>query len=213
VSSAKAPTAALLKLRPLVAEIAPDVELADEALELALSVVEAAEDDAELLLAVALAEELDSEDSEAVDEAALEAVEEAWEALLDSAEPLLVVEAGAATAKSCQRTSHICIAAQVGLTSTSDILHESESAGTQSRLPTSQVRSTAIGARSGRQDSSVACESWVDITRHSAARRGQKRVGRARRVEGARARQGTALGKGAGGGHDLRVIASSHVVV
>jgi hypothetical protein len=68
------PTAALLKLRPLVAEIASDVELADEALEMALSVVEAAEDDAELLLAVALVDELDSADS---DEAALDAVEDA----------------------------------------------------------------------------------------------------------------------------------------
>jgi hypothetical protein len=124
-----------------------------------------------------------------------------------------VVEAGAATAKSCQRKGCICIAAQVRLTGTPDVLHESESAGTQSRLPTSQVRSTAIGACGGSQYSGVASESWVDITRHSAARGGQKRVGRARCVKGARARQGTALGEGAGCGHDLRVIASSHVVV
>lgn len=91
----------------MVAETAPEVELADEELELALSVVEAADEDAELLLAVALVEELESEDSEAVEEAVPEAVEEACEALLDSAEPLLVVEAGAATAKSCQHTEHI----------------------------------------------------------------------------------------------------------
>jgi hypothetical protein len=99
------------------------------------------------------------------------------------------------------------------LTGAANVLHESESAGTQSRLPTGQVRSTAIGVRGGREDSGVASESWVDIARHSTARGGQKRVGRARRVEGARARQGTALGKGAGGRHDLRVIASSHVVI
>jgi hypothetical protein len=53
-----------------VAEPAPDVELADEELELALSVSEEAADaDEELLLAVALVEELESEDSEAVEEA------------------------------------------------------------------------------------------------------------------------------------------------
>ena len=99
------------------------------------------------------------------------------------------------------------------LTSISDVLHESESAGSQRRLPTSQVRSTAIGARSGRQYSGVAGEAWVDIARHSTARSGQKRVGRACCVEGARARKGTALSEGAGGGHDLRPIASSSVVV
>lgn len=78
VSSATAPTAALLKLRLLAAGTAPEVELADEELELALSVSEEAADaEEELLLAVALVEELDSEDSEAVDEAVLEAVEEA----------------------------------------------------------------------------------------------------------------------------------------
>jgi hypothetical protein len=66
-----------LRPRPLIAVPAPEVELADEELELALSVEEAAEEDTELLLAVALVEELESEDSEAVDEAALEAVDEA----------------------------------------------------------------------------------------------------------------------------------------
>lgn len=130
MSNATAPTAALLKPRPLVAELAPDAELADEELELALSVVEAADDDTEPLLAVALVDELESEDSEAVDEAALEAVEEAPEARLDSAEPLLVVEAGAATAKGCQRKVCICITAQVRLTCAADVLHKSESAGT-----------------------------------------------------------------------------------
>jgi hypothetical protein len=50
--------------------------------------------------------------------------------LLDSAEPLLVVEAGAATAKDCQRTFRICTTAQTRLTSAADVLHESESAGT-----------------------------------------------------------------------------------
>jgi len=78
VSSATTPAAALWKPRLFVVEPAPDVELADEELELALSVSEEAADaDEELLLAVALVEELESEDSEAVDEVALEAVEEA----------------------------------------------------------------------------------------------------------------------------------------
>jgi hypothetical protein len=76
VSSATAPAAALFRPRLLVAGLAPDVELADEELELALSAAEAADEDAELLLAVVLVEELESEDSEAVDEAVLEAVEE-----------------------------------------------------------------------------------------------------------------------------------------
>lgn len=102
-----APTAALLKPRPLVAKLAPDVELADEELELALSVPEAADEDAELLLAVALDEELEPEDCEAVDEAVSESVEEASEVLLDTAELLPVVEAGAATARNCQRADHM----------------------------------------------------------------------------------------------------------
>jgi hypothetical protein len=76
VSSATAPAVALFRPRLLVAGLAPDVELADEELELALSTAEAADEDAELLLAVVLVEELESEDSEAVDEAVLEAVEE-----------------------------------------------------------------------------------------------------------------------------------------
>jgi len=78
----------------LVAEPAPDVELADEELELALST---ADEDAEFLLAV----ELDPEDREAVDEALSESVAEASEVLLAVAEPLPVVEAGAATARNC----------------------------------------------------------------------------------------------------------------
>jgi hypothetical protein len=78
----------------LVAEPAPDVELADEELELALST---ADEDAEFLLAV----ELDPEDREAVDEALSESVAEASEVLLAVAEPLPVAEAGAATARNC----------------------------------------------------------------------------------------------------------------
>lgn len=102
VSSATAPTAALLKPRPLVAEPAPDVELADEELELALSVAEPADEDAEVLLAVVLAEELEPEDCEAVDDVVSESDDaEASEVLLDAAEPLPVVEGGAATATSC----------------------------------------------------------------------------------------------------------------
>ena len=67
-----------MRPRPSTTELAPDVELADEELELAFSVPEEAADaDEELLLAVALVEELESEDPEAVDEAALEAVDEA----------------------------------------------------------------------------------------------------------------------------------------
>ena len=96
VSSATAPTATLLRPRPLVAELASDVELAEEELSLALS---AADEDAELLLAVALVEELEPEDCEAVDEAVSESVWEASEVLLAVAEPLPVVEAGAATAR------------------------------------------------------------------------------------------------------------------
>ena len=98
VSSATAPTATLLRPRPLVAELAPDVELAEEELSLALS---AADEDAELLLAVALVEELEPEDCEAVDEAVSESVWEASEVLLAVAEPLPVVEAGVATAGNC----------------------------------------------------------------------------------------------------------------
>lgn len=94
VSSATAPTATLLRPRPLVAELASDVELAEEELSLALS---AADEDAELLLAVALVEELEPEDCEAVDEAVSESVWEASEVLLAVAEPLPVVEAGVAT--------------------------------------------------------------------------------------------------------------------
>ena len=78
----------------MVAEPAPYVELADEELELALST---ADEDAEFLLAV----ELDPEDREAVDEALSESVAEASEVLLAVAEPLPVVEAGAATARNC----------------------------------------------------------------------------------------------------------------
>ena len=92
VNSATAPTATLLKTRPLVAELAPDVELADEELELALS---AADEDAEFLLAV----ELEPDDREAADEAVSESVADASEVLLAVAEPLPVVEAGAATAR------------------------------------------------------------------------------------------------------------------
>jgi len=69
-----APTTALLRPRPLTAELAPDVELADEELELALSAAEAAEEDEELLLAVAL--ELEPEACDAADEAALESAVE-----------------------------------------------------------------------------------------------------------------------------------------
>ena len=99
------------------------------------------------------------------------------------------------------------------LTRISNVLHESKSAGTQRRLPTSKVRSTAIGARSGRQYSGVASQTWIGIARHSTARGAQKRVGRACCVEGARAGKGTALCEGAGGGHHLRVIASSTILV
>lgn len=74
---ATAPTAALAKPRLLVAEPAPEVELAAEELELALSAAEAADEDTEVLLPVALVEELEAEDFEAVDEAALESAEEA----------------------------------------------------------------------------------------------------------------------------------------
>lgn len=91
----------------MVAEPAPDVELVDEELELALSVAEPADEDAEVLLAVVLAEELEPEDCEAVDEAVSVSVEEASEVLLDAAEPLPGVEDGAATARSRQRTVHI----------------------------------------------------------------------------------------------------------
>ena len=94
VSSATAPTATPLRPKPLVAELAPDEELADEELGLALS---AADEDTEFLLAV----ELESEDREAVDEALSESVVEASEVLLAVAEPLPVVEAGAATAINC----------------------------------------------------------------------------------------------------------------
>ena len=82
----------------MAAELAPNVELADEELELALS---AADEDAELLLAEALVEELEPEDCEAVDEEVSESVAEASEVLLAVAEPLPVVEVGAATAENC----------------------------------------------------------------------------------------------------------------
>lgn len=78
MNSATAPTATLLNPKPLVAGPAPDVEFADEALELALSVAEPTDEDAELLLAVVLDEELEPlEDCEAVDEAVSESVAEA----------------------------------------------------------------------------------------------------------------------------------------
>ena len=107
--SATAPTAAPLKPRPLAAGPAPEVELADEELEPASSVAEAVDEDTELLLPVALDEELRSEDCEAVDEAVSVSDEEASEVLLDVAEPLPVVEAGAATARNCQCKAHIVI--------------------------------------------------------------------------------------------------------
>lgn len=65
-----------MKPRPLLAGLAPDVEFDDEELGLALS-AELADVDEELLLPVTLAEELWAEDSEADDEAALDAVAEA----------------------------------------------------------------------------------------------------------------------------------------
>ena len=100
-SSATAPTAALLKPRLLVAEGAPEAELADEALELTLSAAEAADEDAELLLAEAVFEELEPEECKAVDEAVSESVAETSEVLLAIAEPLPVVEVGVATARKC----------------------------------------------------------------------------------------------------------------